>query len=121
MPTEPPIACSLSATELPVRLAQIAELGRDALVEVELGETHATLRFAAGPGVRERVVSVVAAEAACCSFLTMRVSDEPGAVLLDITAPDDAAPVLDELVAAFRGTPLQASQAASSSSASGST
>ena len=103
MPTELPIACSLSATELPARLAQMAELGRDALADVELRGTHATLRFAAGPGVRERVTSVVAAESACCAFLAMQVRDEPDAVVLDITAPEDAELVLHELVDAFRG------------------
>lgn len=45
MPAEPPIACSLSATELPVRQAQMAELGRDALVEAHVGGTHAELRL----------------------------------------------------------------------------
>jgi hypothetical protein len=105
MPTEPPIACSLSATELPARLAQMAELGRDALVEVELIGAGATLRFAAGTGVRERVTSIVAAESACCAFLAMDVSDEPDTVVLSITAPEDAELVLRELVGAFRGEP----------------
>ena len=77
MPTELPIACTLSATELPARLAQMAELGRDALVDVELSGPRATLRFAAGKGVRDRITSVVVAESACCAFLTMDVSDEP--------------------------------------------
>ncbi len=106
MPTELPIACSLSAAELPARLAQMAELGRDALVDVELSGTHATLRFAAG--ARERVTSVVAVESACCAFLAMQVSDEPDGVVLDITAPEDAELVLHELVDAFRGEPQAA-------------
>jgi hypothetical protein len=108
MPTELPIACSLSATELPARLAQMAELGRDALVDVKLSGTRATLRFAAGTGVRDRVTSIVAAESACCAFLAMRVSDEPDTVVLDISAPDDAEPVLHELIDAFRGEPQAA-------------
>ena len=108
MPTDLPIVCSLSATELPARLAQIAELGRDALIDVKLSGTQATLRFAAGAGVRERVRSVVAAESACCAFLTMQVSDELDAVVLDITAPEGAELVLYELVAAFRGEPQAA-------------
>ena len=108
MPTELPIVCSLSAAELPARLAQMAELGRDALVDVELTGTHATLRFALGAGVRERVTSVVAAESACCAFLAMQVSDEPDAVVLGITAPEDAELVLNELVDAFRGEPQAA-------------
>ena len=109
MPTDPPIACSLSATELPARLAQMAELGRAALVDVKLSGTRATLRFAAGTGVRERVASIAAAESACCAFLAMRVSDELDTVVLDISAPDDAELVLHELVDAFRGEP-QATQ-----------
>jgi hypothetical protein len=108
MPTEPPIACSLSATELPARLAQIAQLGRDALVDVELSGTHATLRFAAGASVRERVESFVVAESACCAFLAMQVGDEPDTVVLDISAPEGAELVLRELVDAFRGQPQAA-------------
>jgi hypothetical protein len=108
VPTELPIVCSLSATELPARLAQVAELGRDALLDVVLSATHATLRFAAGAGVRERVTSVAAAESACCAFLAMQVSDEPDAVVLEITAPEDAELVLRELVDAFRGEPQAA-------------
>jgi len=103
MPTELPIACSLSATELPARLAEMAELGCDALIDVKLSGTHATLRFAAGAGVRGRVTSVAAAESACCAFLAMHVSDEPDGVVLSITAPEDAELVLHELVDAFRG------------------
>jgi hypothetical protein len=34
MPAELPIACSLSATELPQRLKEMADLGRAALVDV---------------------------------------------------------------------------------------
>jgi hypothetical protein len=98
----------LSATELTARLAQIAELGRDALVEVELSGTHATLRFAARAGVRERVTSVAAAESACCAFLVMQVSDELDAIVLDISAPEDAELVLHELVDALRGEPQAA-------------
>jgi hypothetical protein len=103
MPTELPIACSLSATELPARLALIAELGRDA-ARVELSGTRATLQFAAGPAVRERVERFVVAESACCAFLVMQVRDEPDAVVLEIGAPDDAALVLEELVEAFQAT-----------------
>ncbi len=47
--------------------------------------------------------AIAAAEAECCGFLTLTVSEEPGAVLLAIDAPEDADPVLAELVAAFSG------------------
>lgn len=102
MRTELPIACSLSATELPARLALIAELGRDALLDARIDGSRARLRFAVGAGVRERVAAVVAAESHCCAFLTMHISEPPGDVVLTIDAPEDAEPVLAELVDAFR-------------------
>jgi hypothetical protein len=101
MPSEPPIACSLDAIALPKRLAEIAGLGRDALIDTRLNGTRAQLRFAAGSGIRARVEEIVAAEARCCAFLQMRVSDELDTVVLTIDAPADAKLVLDELVAAF--------------------
>jgi hypothetical protein len=103
MTAELPIACALSASELPVRLAQMAELGRAALLDSRHDGTRAEFRFAAG--VRERVEAIVAAESECCAFLTMRVSEEPGAVVLAIDAPDDAELIVQELVEAFRGWP----------------
>jgi hypothetical protein len=102
MPVELPIACSLSATELPVRLAEMADLGEAALLGVRHDGSRAELRFATGAGVRERVSAIAAAEADCCAFLTMRVSDLPDVVVLSIDAPEGAEPVLGELVDAFR-------------------
>ena len=108
MPTELPIACSLSATELPKRLAEMAELGRAALVDARTEPLQAQLRFAAGAGIRDRVDAVAVAESHCCAFLTMQVADEPDTVVLTITAPEGAEAVLGELVDAFRGQPQAA-------------
>jgi len=102
MPTELPIACSLSAAELPKRLAKMTALGRAALLEVRHEDTRAELRFAAGAGVRERVDAIVAAESRCCAFLAMRVDEVPDTVVLTIEAPDGGEVVLDELIDAFR-------------------
>jgi hypothetical protein len=108
MPSELPIACSLSATDLPRRLAEMSALGRVALVDARTESRRAQLYFSAGAGIRERVQAVAAAESQCCAFLTMRVSDEPDAVVLTIDAPDGAEVVLTELVDAFRGRPQAA-------------
>ncbi|MGI8802414.1 MAG: hypothetical protein ACR2KV_09615 [Solirubrobacteraceae bacterium] len=102
---ELPIACSLSASDLTRRLANIAELGRDALVDARTDATRAELRFAVAAGVRERVTAVVAAESECCAFLRMRVIDEADTVVLIVEAPAGAEPVLAEFVSAFRGAP----------------
>jgi hypothetical protein len=101
MPEEPPIACSLTATELPERMAQMAALGRDALLDTDVAGAHARLRFAAAAGVRERVEAFADAERRCCPFLTFAVTDAPDGVLLRIDAPVEAASVLAELVGAF--------------------
>jgi hypothetical protein len=108
MSTELPIACSLSAGELHVRQAQIADLGRDALVEARVEAGHADLHFKGGAAVRDRVERFVAAESECCPFLTMGVEETPNEVRLIIDAPDGAEPVLEELVAAFRSAPQAA-------------
>ena len=103
MPTDRPIACALSATEYPRRLAEMRALGAAALIDADTGPTRAMLRFAAGAGARDRVEAVVAAESECCSFLDMSVTDEPDMVALTINAPAEAALVLEEIVGAFRG------------------
>lgn len=102
MSEELPVACSLSATGLAKRLAEMAALGEAALIDTRTEGGRAVLRFAAGEGVREQVESIVAAESRCCAFLAMGVSDEPDLVVLTIGAPAGAAVVLDEIVAAFQ-------------------
>jgi hypothetical protein len=101
MPEELPIACSLSATDFPVRLAQIESLGHDALVSARVDGAHAELRFAAGAGVRDRVERFAEAEGHCCAFLRFGIADAPDEVLLTVDGLRDAAGVVDELVAAF--------------------
>jgi hypothetical protein len=103
MPDELPVACSLSAGELPQRLQTMAALGRDALLDSRTHGPRAQLRFAAGAGVRERLDAIVAAESDCCAFLAMHVTDEPDTVVLTLQAPDDAEVALAELVDAFAG------------------
>ena len=102
MPAEPPIACSLSAAELPKRLAEIRAVGRSSLLSAESAGLRAVLRFAATPDTRAQLAAIVAAEQECCAFLAMDLRDEADSIALTIDAPADAQPVLDELVAAFR-------------------
>jgi hypothetical protein len=96
------IACTLEATEFSAREAQIAQLGRDALISASVGKTRAELRFAAGAGIRERVESFIEAESRCCAFFTMHIDDAPDELRVTIEAPADAELALQELVAAFQ-------------------
>jgi hypothetical protein len=102
--TQPlPIACTLGAADLEVRLAELRALGSDALLDVSEEAGRAVLRFRSGPDVARRVDAVVAAEAECCAFLDFHVEHGSEATVLTIAAPDDAAAIVHELAGAFAG------------------
>jgi hypothetical protein len=102
MARELPIACSLSAAELPARLAAIGAVGREGLVDARVNDAQALLRFRAD--VRPRLAAIVAAEAQCCAFLAMSLGDADGhdEVELRIEAPPGGEATMHELVAAFK-------------------
>lgn len=101
MPPEIPIACTLGATEARARLAELAAIGRAALLGTTTAGRRATLRFRPRTRVRERLEAIVAAEADCCGFLDLSLSDAPGAVMLHIAAPPGAEGAVADVVAAF--------------------
>jgi hypothetical protein len=111
-----PIACTLTADELPARLAEIRAVSRHALRAKAATGTHAVLSFDPAPGVRDRLAAIVAAESRCCAFLTMALVDEPGAITLTIDAPEDAGPVLDALLSAFELAAARAAQGVTATS-----
>ena len=100
MPTEPPIACTLTEAERPARRAQMTAIARD-LVSADVHEAHAVLRFRPAAATRERVAAFVAAESRCCAFLRMELREDPDALTLTIDGPPGSEPVVAELVAAF--------------------
>jgi|SRR5215207_7736503 len=103
MQPESPITCSLSADELPVRLAEMTAVGDEALDSADVSGTRAVLRFRTGRDIRERLAAIVAAEAQCCAFLDMELGDDDEAIVLIVDAPAGAEPVVEELVESFRG------------------
>jgi hypothetical protein len=102
MSTQPPIACTLSAAEMPARRAEMALIAHD-LVSAETHADRGVLRFRAGARTRERVAAFVAAESRCCPFLRMELRDEPGALTLTVAGPPGSEPVVHELLAALTG------------------
>jgi hypothetical protein len=102
---EQPVACSLNASELQVRLAEIAAAGAEALIASEAEGDRHLLRFRAGTETRRRLERIVAAEAECCSFLELELelSEAGSELVLAIAAPGDGQAVADELAAAFTG------------------
>lgn len=98
MTKDTPIACSLSADELPERLAEMSAIGRDALLGVT---QEGALRFRADQPTRQRLESIVAAESQCCSFLAFELVEVSGELVLTVTAPAGAEPIAQDLVNAF--------------------
>lgn len=103
MSTELPIGCTLTAAELPARLAEMRSIGEDALTSATCEGRRAELRFRSVAGAAERLGAIVAAESACCAFLDLRLSGDDAGLLLTIEAPAGGQPVVSELVATFRG------------------
>jgi hypothetical protein len=93
------IACSLSAADLPKRLAEMSAIGKDSLLSVS---PEGVLRFHADQATRGRLERIIAAESRCCSFLGFDLREDAGELVLTITAPEGADPLAFDLVDAFR-------------------
>jgi hypothetical protein len=95
-----PLACSLDASALEGRLAEIQAVGQAALIAAE---PPGTLRFRAAPGTRQRLEQIIAAEAECCPFLSLELTEHKEELRLTVSAPEGADAVAAELVQAFAG------------------
>ena len=94
-----PIACSLTGAEYRKRVADTGQVARDALRERRPIEGGARLSFEESADVRERLEVFVAAESQCCPFLTMNLTAGAGRLVLDVTGPEPAAPIIEALFA----------------------
>jgi DNA-binding transcriptional MerR regulator len=92
----PPIACTLSAAEMPGRMADWeAVLAR--AVGREAFDGGLRIRFPAEPELAAELAGLAAAEQGCCSFYEFAIVIAPGATVLDVRAPADAAALVDAL------------------------
>ena len=90
-----PIACTLQPGEYQQRLAWLAQLSRDGLLEMSRDDLQLELRYA--PAVADRVREMVSKEQACCAFLNFELAETTEGVRLTITAPERARDVADAL------------------------
>lgn len=95
-----PIACGLDADDVSARLRLFDDLGREALLDRRATMDGLRVRLRAAPGVEQRTRKLIAAEGRCCPFLSFDVRRHEGAVVVDITGPAQARPIIDELFAA---------------------
>jgi hypothetical protein len=94
-----PIACTLTPGDLQERLALIRGLTAEALFGHDRSGLVLVLRYA--PEAVERVRAMVAREQHCCAFLNFEIREQPDAVHLTITAPENARDAADELFQQF--------------------
>lgn len=85
-----PIACSLDAEGQAERGRDFAGLRPQSMQRVDGG---LVAQYAAGD--EAAVTAFADAERACCPFLDIRVERQDDAVLLRISGPEDAAPIID--------------------------
>lgn len=96
---EAPIACTLTPGQYRSRTAQLSALAQRALRSREQTDHGERLTFDAGDEIEHQLRAAVAAEASCCAFLTMDLRRRDDHLVLDISGPQDARPIIAELFA----------------------
>jgi hypothetical protein len=94
-----PIACSLSNAEYAERTEDTAALARRSLRSRESIPDGTRLTFEASADTESQLRELVAAEARCCAFLRMDLQPREDALILEITGPAEAEPIIAELFA----------------------
>ena len=92
-----PIACTLTPDGYATRSAELSALAARALLSREPIDGGERLTFADGPRVEHELRAAIAAEASCCAFLTMTVRRTGARLVLDVTGPAGAEPIIAEL------------------------
>src|SRR3954471_20107912 len=90
-----PIACTLTPDDMTARLALIEALSADGLISRTATDAGLRVRLQDTPDVEQRTRELVAAESRCCAFLHFSLGREGGELVLDISGPEDARPVIE--------------------------
>ena len=95
---EPPIACTLTETEVRERRRTILAAFRGAALDVTTLPLGYAYRFEATSEALSRLVQLVDLERQCCPFLTFKITVASGSqpISVEITGPPEAQPVIAE-------------------------
>jgi hypothetical protein len=93
------IACSLNASQAAERAEHTAALAARALRAREDLARGERLRFEAGSDIETALREVIAAEGECCPFLGMELRRGHDELVLEITGPPEARPIISALFA----------------------
>lgn len=90
-----PIACTLGTRDYAAHVDALSALAAEALRSREPTPRGERLVFALD--AERRLRDVIAAEAACCPFLRLDLRRRRDALVLEISGPEDARPVIAAL------------------------
>ena len=90
-----PIACTLTPDGMTARLALIDALATDGLIDRTPTQAGLRVRLRDTPPIEQRTRELIAAESRCCRFLEFTLDRDGGDLVLDVTGPPDARPVID--------------------------
>ena len=90
-----PIACTLTPDDMTARLALIDALAADGLIDRTPTDAGLRVRLRDSPQIEQRARDLIAAESRCCAFLEFTLDRADGELVLDITGPEDARPVIE--------------------------
>ncbi|HXF32830.1 MAG TPA: hypothetical protein VN522_15060 [Solirubrobacterales bacterium] len=96
-----PMACALGGSDLRRRYLDLARFGEANLIARSTNSEGEELRFRHSPENEHRLRSIVAAEAECCPFLDLALTERDGELVLRIGGAADALPIAAGLAAAF--------------------
>jgi hypothetical protein len=91
-----PIACTLTATEAPDRIAEWQAAIASASSREATPEGY-RLRFPPDATVAAALADVAAREVGCCAFFTFTLTVTPAELVLDVIAPPETHEMIGEL------------------------
>lgn len=84
-----PVACALGLNDGAERMRRWKQLSERATPIARRTGRELEVRFRPGPGVREELAALAAAEPQCCAFVAWTVVLDGGQPVLRVTAPED--------------------------------
>ncbi len=99
-----PIACTLTADDLPTRVNEWKSFVRDWVLDREEGSLSARLRLAPGDEALVAAVSLAQREKECCAFFEFAVAIEADTRWLCVSVPEGAESTLASFADMLSGT-----------------
>ena len=96
-----PVACNLGPGDGPARLRRWQQLAATARPVALRDGPQLEVRYEPGPGVREALEALAAAEAECCSFVGWSVTQDGAIPVLQVTADPDTPDAVTPIAALF--------------------